>query len=82
MNTTTDIYIERQLLKAVSFDNKSIEYIVGIIVDDIAANRRFRRVECLKILKRIIKNRSSDKIYSKDLLRNLFYLYQHFILNY
>ncbi len=80
VNTTADIFTERHLLKAVSFDNKSIEYIVGIIVEDIAANRRFRRVECLKVLKRIIKNRSSDEAYSKELLENLFYLYRHFIL--
>ncbi|WP_028540278.1 hypothetical protein [Paenibacillus sp. J14] len=81
ISTTLDIYNERHLLKSVAFDNNSIEYIAEIIVNDIKANRRFRRVECLKILKRIIKNRASNEQFSKALLNNLFYLYQSFILN-
>lgn len=79
VSTTTDIYEERYLLKEVLFDDKSIDYIVQIIVDDLYENRRFRRVECLKVLKTIIRNRSSQATFSKGLIEKLFYLYQTYI---
>lgn len=81
VRTTRDIYTERRLLKSIAFDLDSIEYIVNIIVKDLKASKRFRRTECLKVLKRIIKNRSSSETFSKELLSDLFFLYQTFILN-
>jgi hypothetical protein len=42
-------------------------------------NRRFKAVECVKILKRIIKNRKSQGYMQPVLVQNLFYLYQRFI---
>ncbi|WP_348623208.1 hypothetical protein ABFT51_19300 [Paenibacillus peoriae] len=80
VKSTKDIYEERRLLKSVEFDSDSIEYFVDIIVKDLKSNSRFRRMECLKVLKRIIKNRSSNKLFSKKLINDLFYIYQTFIL--
>ncbi|MGG6312404.1 hypothetical protein [Paenibacillus macerans] len=36
-------------------------------------------MECLKILKKMNKSRRPDEPYNKELLRNLFFLYQQFI---
>ncbi|WP_127580503.1 hypothetical protein [Paenibacillus koleovorans] len=78
--TTTDIYNERRFLNTVALEHKSIEHVAGILVEELAANKKFRRVECLKILKRMLKNRSSEEPFGKGLTRQLFALYQQFVL--
>lgn len=79
VKSTADIYNERHLLKSAAFDNKSIEYIVNIIVSDLTENKRFRKVECLKVLKRVIRNKSQTERFNVNLMKQLFYLYQSFI---
>ncbi len=79
IKNTKDIYEERALLKSISFNEKSIDYLVGIIVDEIKNKKRFKKFECLKIIKRIIKNRLNNVLFNTDLVDNLFYLYQNYI---
>ncbi len=79
IKNTRDIYEEKNLLKSISFNEKSISYLVGIIVNDIKDNKRFRRHECLKVIKKIIKNRKTSKPFNEILVDNLFHLYQYYI---
>ncbi|AET59453.1 hypothetical protein HPL003_13510 [Paenibacillus terrae HPL-003] len=74
-----DILLYKNLLRNTSLDNQSIEYLVQIIVSYMKDNQRFRRVECMKILKRIIKNRSSNEFFESSLINGLFYLYKCYI---
>ncbi|MDA8335424.1 MAG: hypothetical protein M0Z41_10635 [Peptococcaceae bacterium] len=78
---TRDVYKERQLLKSISFDDKSIEYLVRIILTDVLNKKRFRMAECFKVLKTIIKKRRSSKSFDRPLVNNLFYLYQENIFS-
>ncbi len=79
IRTPNDIVSHKHLLKGASLDSNSIEYLVDLVVNDLKENRRFRRVECLKVLKQIIKNRESEDL-PKSLISKLFYLYKSFIL--
>lgn len=79
IKTTNDIVEYRNVLKSGSLDDQSILYLVDFIVKNLENNVRFKRVECVKILKRLVKNRRSDGYLPKELSKKLFYLYQYFI---
>ncbi len=81
IKSTRDIYIKRNFLKTITFNEKSIAYLVGLIVCDLKNNVRFQRYECLKVIKRIIKNYIINNPFSESLIDNLFYLYQKYIFN-
>lgn len=79
VKNTDDIYLMRNMLKSISFDHKSIEYIVSLIVDALKEDKRFKRIECLKVLKKIIKSRALNEPFSRSLMNDLFYIYRSYI---
>jgi hypothetical protein len=79
IKTTNDIVEYRNILKSGSLDDQSIIYLVDFIVNNLENNVRFKRVECIKILKRLVKNRRTEGYFPKELSKKLFYLYKHFI---
>lgn len=80
VTSTKDIYNERVILKAVSFDNKSIDYAVTLILNELTDNQRFRKIECIKILKTMISKRRSTNPLNPQIIEKLFCLFQSLIL--
>lgn len=80
VQSTEDVFNERRLLKSVSFPDKSIIYIVDIIRDALQENKRFRRAECLKVLRQVMKNKASQEPVGDELSAKLFDLFRQFIL--
>ena len=54
--TTKDIYIHRYALKRLDSNPELIDYIASIILNQAKSGKRFRRVDCLKVLKSLKRN--------------------------
>lgn len=82
--TTKDIWEHRYILKQVPYNDKVIKHLIEIIIIAIEQRKRFRKLDCLKVIKRILYNRVNscqDDINvaeNKVVTNKLFYLYQSF----
>ena len=81
VKSTEDIYENRASLKEISFDDDSMKYLTNLIAEDIRTNKRFKKYECLKVLKRVLKNRKSVRKLDSSIVEDLFDLYKEFIFS-
>jgi hypothetical protein len=83
--TTKDIWEHRYILKQVPYNDKVIKHLIEIIIIAIEQRQRFRKLDCLKVINRILYNRVNscqDDINvaeNKVVTNKLFYLYQSFL---
>jgi hypothetical protein len=52
-----------------------------LIAEDLRTNKRFKKYECLKVLKRVLKNRKSVRKSDSSIVEDLFDLYKEFIFS-
>lgn len=75
-----DIFQQRYLLRMIRYSNTSFEYLVDIVLDATRSKKRFRVLECLTVLKRIINSRS-NVVVERNVINKLFILFQHYIFS-
>lgn len=56
IHSVRDLYLYRQDLKKMKWEYLEFEYVVNLVYEAITCNIRFRKVDCIKLLKVIIKN--------------------------
>lgn len=77
--STQDIYKYKSLLKGINYNDFILGYLTDIILNDIAKKRRFRKYDCLKVIRAIVKSKGSNEIISKEVIFKLFKIYKEFI---
>jgi len=80
IKTTQDIFENRSILKLIKYNNDALNFLLKIILNDINEKRRFRKIDCLKTVKAIVKNRDENEAIDQKVISNLFKLYKEFIL--
>jgi hypothetical protein len=81
IQSTKDIYEHRNLLKQLLLSESTINYLMDIIIKSVNNKSRFRTLDCLKVLRAILRNNPFDTELSKPTIRKLFFLHQTFILH-
>jgi hypothetical protein len=74
-----DIYDNRTLLKRMAVSEYSLNYLLDILIPAVEGNVRFRRLDCLKVIKTILRNNPFGLELSDHTTNRLFYLYRIFI---
>ena len=74
-----DIFVNRYYLRDAKCTPNDLKHLLDIVLSALAEGRRFRQVDCLKVLKRIVKQWPADDPFPTDLTDRLFLLYTHYI---
>ena len=78
IKTVRDVYEHRTALKAFSGTNRIISHIGQILVDTIEEGKRMRTLDCLKVLRALVKKANPGDL-KPETVRRLFRIYQQFI---
>ena len=81
IKTTKDISYHRYSLIRIKSDGKTVDYIATIILKDVEEKKRFRKIECLRVLKNLKNNLSSYAEIKPPTTKKLFDIYKHLIFN-
>ncbi len=76
-----DIYEHRNLLKQLLLSESTINYLMDIIIESVINKSKFRTLDCLKILRTILRNDPFEIELSESTIKKLFFLHQTFILH-
>lgn len=79
IKTTRDIYENRSFLKTLPYSDFTLSYLAKIILDDLENNKRFRKNDCIKVLRRIIINFDGDPQLQSETIKLLFSIYKKLI---
>ncbi len=79
VKSTHDIYQHKSVLKQLPCTDFVMGYLAYIVLDDIRIAKRFRRADCLKVLRDIIRNNETTPRFSQKTTRVLFQIYQALI---
>jgi len=80
IKSVKDVYQFRCTLKQVESSDKAVSAITDLILAAIQKRQRFRTLDCLKVLKSLVKNLPEDNDLSEETIAKLFKIYKHFIL--
>ncbi len=76
-----DLYEYRFFIRQINFSEKSFLYLLDIVCQVVKNKGRFRTLDCLKVLKWILKDKPSDSLLSSDVVDKLFFLYQAYVFH-
>src|SRR5271157_753540 len=76
-----DIYERRNILKQLLLSEYALNHLLDIVIDAIQNKERFRTLDCMKVIKAILKNNPFDLELSNKTVKKLFYLFQIFIFH-
>ncbi len=69
------------MLKHLPCSDDSIEHLARIVLNAIETHKRFRRVECLKVLRAIIRNADEIPNFKSETVHLLFQIYKNLIFD-
>jgi hypothetical protein len=81
IQSAKDIYEYRNLLKQLLLSESTINYLMDIIIEAINNKSRFRTLDCLKVLRTILRNNPFETELSESTIKKIFFLHQTFILH-
>lgn len=81
VKTTQDIFKFKSVLKSLPCTDEIVTYLANIILEAISAQKRFRKVECLKVLRSIVRNSQGVPHFESTTIRLLFRIYQNLIFD-
>jgi len=81
IRSVKDIYQYRYTIKQVESSDKTIAAIADLILAAIQKKQRFRTLDCLKVLKSLVKNLPESNDLSEETTAKLFEIYKYFILS-
>ena len=76
--TVRDIYQHRSPLKTFAGTDRIVSHVAGIIVHAIDAHQRMRTLDCLKVLRALVKQ-GAPEVLQSDTIEMLFSIYRKFI---
>lgn len=79
VKSTQDIYINRTVLKNLQCNDDTVFYIANIILDALLNRRKFRKTDCIKVLRSIIRNTETGFKFKPTTVRILFQIYKYLI---
>jgi len=79
VRSTRDIYENRSILKHLPCMDFTIRYLAQIVLADVEAGKRFRKVECLKVLRAVVRNSTETPNFKPETVRLLFRIYKNLI---
>ncbi|RMH30925.1 MAG: hypothetical protein D6690_17845 [Nitrospirae bacterium] len=79
VKSTHDIYQHKSVLKRLPCTDLVVGYLAHIVLDDVRTGKRFRRADCLKVLRTIIRNNETTPRFARETVRVLFQIYQALI---
>ncbi len=80
VKTVQDIYRNRSFLKQLSCIDSVVQLLASIIISAVETEQRFRQLDCLKVLRAIVKDRHDPEL-SQETVSLLFKLYKHYIFD-
>jgi len=76
-----DIYEHRNLLKQLLLSEYTINYLMDIIIESVNSKLRFRTLDCLRVIRAILRNNPFRVELGNLTISKLFFLHQAFILH-
>jgi hypothetical protein len=81
VSNTKDIYNRRSLLKQILLSEYAINYLLDIIIKSVEEGARFRTLDCLRVIKAILRNNPFELELDSETVSKLFCLYKTFIVH-
>jgi len=81
IQSVKNIYERRYLLKQLLLSEDTINYLLDIIIEAINNKARFRTLDCLRVLKAILRNNPFGTDLSELTIKKLFFLHRTYILH-
>ena len=81
VRSVSDIFEHRHYLRDSHCSPNDLKHLLGIVLAAVEGKKRFRQLDCLKVLKRIIKSRFSDIPLSPEITDKLFAIYKNYIFS-
>lgn len=81
VKSAQDVYEYRSVLKRLPCTNETIKHLAKVVLNALESRTRFRKVECLKVLRAIIKNSNGVSGLESETVRFLFQVYKNVIFN-
>jgi hypothetical protein len=81
IKSVKDIYEYRRTLKEIKSSSKAVALIADMILTAIQKKLRFRTLDCLKVLRNLIKQLPENHELTEETLTQLFEIYKHFIFS-
>jgi hypothetical protein len=81
VQSVRDLYNERFILRSLPCTDFVLQYVAGLVLVASKNQQRFRALDCLRVIRYIIRGTSPTPILSVDTIDLLFSLYQRFIFS-
>lgn len=81
IQTASDIFENRALLRKLPCNRYTLNHLLGIIVETVEGGRRFRTLDCLKVIRDVVRSKPVELELDSDTLARLFYLYKRFVFH-
>jgi hypothetical protein len=81
IHSSKDIYEYRSLLKQLLLNEYTLNYLLDIIIATVKNKTRIRTLDCLKVLRAILRNNPFGLELSNETIRKLFFLHQTYIFH-
>lgn len=78
ITTVRDIYHHRSALKTFTGTDQIVSHVAGIIIQAIDNHQRMRTLDCLKVLRALVKQ-GSPEVFQPNTIEKLFRIYREFI---
>ena len=78
--SVADIYLHRSLLKQIPFTDESFAHMTLLVRDAVESHARFRVLDCLKVLRAVIKRAPENHRLPEHTVENVVAIYQELIL--
>ena len=81
IHSTKDIYQHRSLLKQLLLSEYTLNYLLDIVIASVKNKSRIRTLDCLRVLRAVLRNNPFGIEISNEAISKLFFLHQKFIFH-
>ena len=81
IHNARDVYEHRSLLMQLLFSEYTVNYLTDVIIASVKSKSRFRTLDCLRVIRAVLRNNPFDLGLASSTISKLFYLHQTFIFH-
>ena len=81
IQSAKDIYEYRNLLKQLLLSEYTLNYLLDIVIASLKNKSRIRTLDCLRVIRAVLRNNPFGLEISNEAIRKLFFLHQTFIFH-
>lgn len=81
IHSAKDIYEHRSLLKQLLLSEYTLNYLLDIVIVSVKNKSRIRTLDCLRVIRAVLRNNPFGLEISKETISKLFFLHQTFIFH-